>query len=427
MRLSWICAGLAVVKALVLGPGAADAQADHAHHTVVAPGECEIVAAAPGGCTLEEYILSTLSRSGVAAAMAALDSIAATDEGVERDGHAYAHAIGIAAYTGAEEVGRVFAQCTPVYQSGCYHGVIQSYFTSDLSTRSGLLDAAPVNALCETQRGDPAGRWLLFQCAHGMGHGMMMLASNHLPSALQGCDLVADAWERESCYGGAFMENIVHTTMPHHTTGRPVANSAAHDHGAVASPFSTEPVADFPALKEDEPLYPCTALDGRYSAACYQMQTSAVLFFNGSNVEDAGRVCASAPEAFRSTCFQSLGRDVSSLTLQSHERAMRLCASTPAEYQPWCTIGYTKNLVDVTADPRDGFAYCRLLPVGESKRACNVAVGEQIWVLSEAFVGREAMCLDAEPAYLQACRHGAGLDVAEAAQAEPSANGDLRE
>lgn len=372
---------------------------------------CEVSAdRAASVCAVEERLLSILRNRGVEAAMEALDSLAANDPEVRRDGHEYAHAIGIAAYTGDEEVGVVFNRCTPAYQSGCYHGVIQAYFIEHAATHGGHLDRPFVNALCRLQR-EESDRWLLFQCAHGMGHGLVMLAGHHLPTSLEGCDLVDDPWERESCYGGVFMENIVHATVPHHTPGRPEApgqpeHAGHHDHGDHGAAAARD---DFPPLKREEPLYPCTVLEERYLVACYQMQTSAILFFNGYDVAAASRTCGTAPEELRPICFQSLGRDISSITLQNHTRAMRLCATAPSAYQPWCTIGYTKNLVDVTADPEDGFAYCRMLPAGESKRVCHVAVGEEIWVLADDLERREEMCLGAETAYVEECRHGAGL------------------
>src|SRR5690606_18504009 len=113
-------------------------------------------------------------------------------------------------------------------------------------------------------------------------------------------------------------------------------------HGATPAVMpAREP---FPPLKRDDPLYPCNVLDDRYLVSCYQMQTSAVLHFNGSDVAGAARVCANADPRFRTTCFQSLGRDVSSITLQDHPRAIRLCATSPAEFEPWCHLGYAKNL-----------------------------------------------------------------------------------
>src|SRR5690606_20446047 len=136
------------------------------------------------------------------------------------------------------------------------HGVIQSYFVDHAARHGSHLDVATVDGLCAAQRGDEGEQWLLFQCAHGMGHGLLMLAGYHLPTALEWCDLVSDPWERESCYGGVFMENIVHVTMPHHT-GRPPAAPAASqahaDHGDMG--HAAGQPADFPPLKKEDPFY----------------------------------------------------------------------------------------------------------------------------------------------------------------------------
>jgi hypothetical protein len=420
IRISRKRLALALAVALALLPRTPVAGQDHVHEPAPTQDHQHDAAAARGGsaacapisrdCPVESYLLGVLATHGVSAAMASLDSLAANDEEIRRDGHNYSHAIGLSAFTGEEEVGPVFSRCTPAFQSGCYHGVIQSFFTHHIQEHGGHIDVATINALCEDQR---AERWLLFQCAHGMGHGTYMIANNQLPGALEACDLVADDWERESCYGGVFMENIVAATVPHHSVGRPDLEGAM-DHSDHAMPATTlasaASAAPFPALKKDEPLYPCSVLEDRYLTSCYQMQTSAILWFNGSDVPAAARACAQAPVNFRVTCFQSLGRDVSSITLQDNARAIRLCAAAPEEYQPWCHLGYAKNLVDVTADPADGFAYCRMLPAGESKRVCNVAIGEQIWVLEEDLGRREQMCLAAEPEFRDACRVGAGIE-----------------
>jgi hypothetical protein len=391
---------------------------EHHHESATSVAPCEAIASRrSAGCSVEEYLLSRLEHHGVESAMAALDSLAAGNEDIRREAHSYAHAIGLKAFTDPATVGEVFGRCTPAYQSGCYHGVIQAYFIDHSSTHGDHLDGAMVDALCEGQRDGVGNRWRLFQCAHGMGHGLLMLADHHLPTALEWCDLVADAWERESCYGGAFMENIVAATAPHHSPGMAdqsgaAASAGGHEHHGGAT-VATSDRPEFPPLKREDPFYPCTAVDDRYLAACYQMQTSAVLHFNRQDLAATARLCGTIPGTFQPTCFQSLGRDISSITLQDHERAMRLCAVAPAEYEPWCHIGYAKNLVDVTAEPNDGFDYCRLLPVGESKRVCYVAVGEEIWVLSDSLDGRGEMCLAAEPEYVDACRHGAGIGASE--------------
>jgi hypothetical protein len=422
-RLNLFAVG-SVLVALLAVPGSLLGQGG----TTIAAKECA------GGdrvlterCPADAYLSEVLRAEGVARAMAELEALVGANEDVRRDAHSFAHAIGIEAYSGVEDVGGVFSRCTPAHQSGCYHGVIQSYFSHQIAERGGALDAVLVNDLCRAHREAGSARWLLFQCAHGMGHGLVMVADGHLPGSLEGCDLVQDGWEREACYGGVFMENIVRATVPHHTVGRPdspahehaAAPTAAgdhaaghHDHAAVAAPAAQrEP---FEPLRANEPLYPCSALPDRYGQACYQMQTSAILHFNGYDIPAASRVCATAPDTYRSTCFQSLGRDISAHTAQTHRRAIDLCGRAPSEYEPWCHLGYAKNLIDLTADPEDGFAYCRVLPQGESKRFCYVAVGEQVWVLHDSVDRREDLCAAAESPYVEECRRGAGLSVAAA-------------
>ena len=348
-----------------------------------------------------------MRREGLGAAMTALERLGQADETVRRDGHLYAHSLGLAAYRGDDRTGAVFAQCSPIFQSGCYHGVIQAHFAA---LPSSGIDSTAVNALCRSYRDDPSARWLLFQCAHGMGHGLTLFHGHHLPSALQGCDLVADPWEREGCYGGAFMENVVQATAPHHTVGRPQAAGAEDDHAhhhAGAAAEATRPA--FKPLDPADPLYPCSALGERYQHACYQMQTSPILFFNRGNFAATGRACMTAPEAHRAACFQSLGRDASSYTGQDHARALRICTDVDADYRSWCHVGYAKNLVDLTASATDGLTYCRLILDAEGKRACYEAVGEEIWVLSDDRVRRREWCEAAEPGFREVCARAAGV------------------
>jgi hypothetical protein len=406
-----------------------------------------------------EALLEVLEQDGVAQAMETLEYLGERDRAVRREGHMYAHAIGLAAAPSPDQVATTFRNCRPAFQSGCYHGVIQSYFAA-LSGTGSRVDAAATNALCEAYRSSEADRWLLFQCVHGMGHGLTMLYEHHLPSALAGCDLLADEWGREGCYGGAFMESIVQATAPHHGVGRPQAGGAMAptDHGAhransgetggapvsagsadhaghgapgnhadhaedraaaaAASPGGAEHLpaemesaarTPFPALNREDPLYPCSVLEARYLVACYQMQTSAILFYNGGDLAATAAACDRAPEQYRGHCYQSLGRDVSALTVQDHEAARTSCEVGDPEYRVYCHIGYVKNLVDLTADPLDAFTYCRGSMTATLKQACYHAVGEEIWVLTSNRRQGEDWCATVEEGHREHCRRGAGL------------------
>jgi hypothetical protein len=380
----------------------------------------------------DEVLLAILAAEGTRVAMETLEHVAERDADIQHHGHVLAHHIGIAAYSTPDRVGEAFTECTPSFQSGCYHGVVQAYFGELQLTESGEVSADQLDALCAAYRGPNGDRWLLFQCAHGMGHGLVALFDDHLPRALDGCELLLDAWERESCYGGAFMENVVSATMPHHApragSHHPATGGASphahHGHtaheghaaGHEAHAHAHARGQGFPALDPDDPHYPCSALPERYLFACYSMQTSAVLFWSEGDIQAGVELCDGAPEVVRHVCYISLGRDINAYARQDHARALGKCREVAAPHQAACLIGVAKNLIDVTADPGDGAAFCDAVPAGINRERCFRAVGEQLAVLEPGLERRARFCASLDARDAQACGSGAGLP-------EPSAPG----
>ena len=54
--------------------------------------------------------------------------------------------------------------------------------------------------------------WASFDTVTNRPYIYLMVFDNHLPSSLEGCDLLSAPWEREVCYSAVFMENIVQAT-----------------------------------------------------------------------------------------------------------------------------------------------------------------------------------------------------------------------
>jgi len=361
-----------------------------------------------------ENALSLVARNGyVKLAMGGLNRLGALNPDIRRTGHVYAHAIGIAAGAARRDITQTFPQCSESYQSGCYHGVIQAWFASLDS-----VSAADANALCAPFRKSESDRWIRFQCVHGMGHGLTMLYAHNLPKGLAGCDLLTEWWDRHSCYSGAFMENIVNVTIPHHP-----ASALAHHDGKAGNHSSMEGMdhdmagmhhEDAKPFKPVDPadqLYPCSALEERYQRACYEMQTSVMLYNNKGDIAGAARGCDSAPLDMRPICYASLGRDISSYSQQNHAEAVRMCSLGTEKYQPWCYYGLVKNFIDLEARPADGMAMCRDIPSEAGKTLCYDAVGEQVLILEPDAEKRRAFCATAEVEFVDACSYGARLGV----------------
>jgi hypothetical protein len=368
----------------------------------------------------DNLLLERVRAEGARPALDLLDRIAARDPRVRRDGHMYAHGIGIAALSSPDRVGAVFASCTPGWQSGCYHGVIQSYF---LATRSGAgeLGTARVDALCDPWRGEGGNPWLLFQCTHGLGHGLTMFHGHDLPRALASCDLLSRPGERDNCYGGAFMENIVNATEPHHAAA-PAAQSAqaaqpaagghdAHgdhgDHGAHGGHSGHGQAAAaaerYRALDPSDLHYPCSTVAPKYLDACYTIQTAAMLHHTRQDVARTAQECGRAPERVRRTCFISLGRDVSTIAATNYREAVRLCGLAEEDFQPACHIGVVQAVINMDARPEAGMAYCRFVPAGGSKRSCYDVAGRQALLLVDGEARRERACRRAEADFVHVC------------------------
>jgi hypothetical protein len=363
----------------------------------------------------ERYLVIPAAAGRVRVAMGALGALASSEPNVARSGHQYAHAIGTAAGKPHSDIAATFSQCSESFQSGCYHGLIQAWFAG-LDT----LTATDANELCAPFRKSETDRWIRFQCVHGMGHGLTMLYNHDLPLGLAGCDLLREWWDRHSCYSGAFMENVVNVSMPHH---RAAANSADKTAGSKAAEHSHDVMAGmshemadmhhedaatvFKPVDPADQQYPCSKLPERYLTACYEMQTSVMLLNNHGDIAGAARSCDAAPVAMITICYASLGRDISSYSAQNHKDAIRMCSLGTARFEPWCYYGLVKNFIDLNARSTDGISLCRDVTGSANKSICYSAVGEQVMLLSATAEGRRAMCAQAEPEYVDACLYSA--------------------
>jgi hypothetical protein len=339
--------------------------------------------------------LVTLASAGrVKDAMDALNRLGDVDADAKSDGHILAHEIGIAAGKNGGDISATFAKCDPSNQSGCYHGVIQAYFA-----QAKTIGPTEVNALCLPFKAKDADRWIRFQCVHGMGHGFEMIYNHDLPKSLDGCDLLDDDWDRDSCYGGVFMENIVNVSTP---------DAPGHDM-AMHMSMPAQSGTPFKAVDPSDPLYPCSAVGQKYQSACYQMQTSVILYLNHDDMAATAKTCDTAPPAMRFVCYQSLGRDVSAYSAQDFGKARAMCSLGTPRYQPWCYVGFVKNLVDLNARASDGLAFCAVLTGEFNKLKCFQAVGEEISSLRNTSNERRALCEGLADDYLDACLFGAGV------------------
>ena len=286
---------------------------------------------------------------------------------VHGDCHQISHWVGhggLAHYKG--DAAAALSHGAMTCNSGYYHGVLQSAF-------AGLPKGAveiKARKLCTTPAVN-VDDFLLYQCVHGLGHGLMIYSGYDLPWSLRTCHTLQTDFDRVSCTGGVFMQNLAP--------------------GMVTSRF----------LSKSDPIYPCNAVAERDKVYCYLMVTY--------NWVRAAAWCRKAEKGWVSICFQSFGRDASGTSQYRAAQTIRLCDAAGKVGEGDCIYGAARDFGNnYAADPRS-LAICAAA-AAKYKPRCYEGLGTIIGALHRDEAGRRAGCANGIPRrYVRACLQGAAV------------------
>ena len=268
--------------------------------------------------------------------MAELASVMEKSEEMELSCHEVAHSIGrVSMLQPGKSLADVFSECTQTCHSGCYHGAMQAFFLKETMPDADVYELRDehvslsdlqrvVNRTC-AELENRGAKW--FQCLHGMGHAIQFSLENNLTMALGVCDMLATDFERNSCYGGAIMENLVSEDR------------------------------ETRQIKHGDPQYPCSGLEEKYKYQCYMMQPSVMMeIFD----YDASKVVESCKDAgaYVGTCYLGLGRDLSDDFRVDKGTAYDIIGEIPETYRMDYVSGLVYALADNTWDGRYAFPFC---------------------------------------------------------------------
>ena len=370
LRRQGLVLGIALIALLAANAGVllvsvatapADQHAD-AHGTGLRPND-----------PVSTQLAGTLRSRGLPAALDELSALAEKDRDVLARAHDLAHMIGELAVVGQPNVSKVMRECRDTFLYGCYHGALKAYFANKVRTRP-----ADVVGVCPTD----LGTLLVFQCLHGLGHGVLANLDYDLFRALIYCDALGTENDRRSCYGGVFMENVV--VALEQVAGRATGEQAG------AHVF----------LRPDDAQYPCDVVAEKYRPSCYQLQTTGMLLYNGRDYGKAALACDAAPAMHVAICFESLGRDISGDALRDDSRVLASCDGLPSRNRAGCFVGAVRNLLD---SPERTMPFCSQVP-DYAKALCYTAAGEQLALnYPRGDARRATACAGAEAAYWKAC------------------------
>ena len=343
------------------------------------PDDTQIADCADDTGCLEQAFGNLAYDDGPQAAFRVFDRESASDGPVQADCHRIAHYMGAAALARDDgNVGEAFSQGSSSCWSGYYHGILERAFADvPAEDRSEV-----ARRLCAEIRDQ--GTFLTFQCMHGLGHGLMITTGYDLPSALSVCGDLETNWDRDSCRGGVFMENIATAAgSPIQVTGKPQW------------------------LSDDDLLYPCD--DDRLVVRaskdqCYIMATSRILQANGYDFRGAAGWCLKAERRWVGTCFQSLGRDSSGASTYDPEATVRHCRAA-AGYLDLCLWGAARDYTARYAGGPQAGGLCRAVPAN-LRRHCFTGIGTALVTTFDEPARRAAACGAISGRFRSACMLG---------------------
>ena len=370
----WIGGGFALLMmALQAGAG----QAGEASGLEV----CRFQAFAAKNSCYQAELEKVLFAEGTEKAITVLEQVTRNDVEALGEAHSLVHHVGQRSFSHYGTAPVALSHCTDVFSSGCYHGVLQAYLSS-LTT----IEPQQIVHLCPTSETVSAYSFQRFNCLHGLGHGLTLQFRYDVLKSLAFCDALLKDWERESCYGGVFMENIV--TFQH--AQRVDVRMDHHDHEATSF------------LNSQDLLYPCSVLTEKYLRACYLIQASAILTFLNYDFAQAFEQCGRVQGEHQITCYRSLGREISGFTLRDARRVNEMCRLGRGNQVQECFIGAVKDFIFTDASPDPGLALCRSLDP-QFKKECYATVGEMIVPLFDDKNRRAQSCRKGEDEYIETC------------------------
>ena len=287
----------------------------------------------------KKHYQDLVKSKGIDAAFEDLKARYDKDPYVMSQCHPLTHAIGYQAASLFSTVSEAYLHGDSYCWSGYYHGILEGAIA-----RIGAKDLpSKLESICADMPDRPRYGFNYYNCVHGLGHGIMELESDEVFVSLKMCDYLSGSYERQSCWSGVFMENII--------------------------AYNRDGFSQY--LKKDKPLYPCTDVGDEYKGQCYLGQTSYALQENGYNFSKIFPLCATLDQPYRDICNQSAGRDAAGSTNDDPARTKMNCDfAKDSSDRKNCIVGAVKDLISYFHGVKQATVYCDLYD-GEYKSTCH--------------------------------------------------------
>jgi hypothetical protein len=377
---------------LVVGAGAWDGAmrlgAVHAVQAEPAPEHAHRMPASVDWSSVSSHDLDvaglfvTARSAGPRAAMDSLQALAGRDRRVAGMGHALAHGLGRFVVTAHPGDRTLFGQCTAAFSAGCYHGVMEGYLAEP--GRQGSPEE-----LCEGVAGSGQPRYARRECVHGLGHALMGMNGGRTAPSLRGCDRLRLPDEREECWEGVYMEDLVRAEGGAVVdAGDSAVARHARGHGAHASGR-------------------CETAEAAYRVACWGYQTIVARRESNGDERVTLQACRRAPDdASMRACWIGFGKQTAGGLPQRADTLVSLCGFDGPAPEHDCLDGAVQYHVEANWSAEGGRMFCAAVPA-RLRATCFTSLGAHAALIYPAAQAPGRACTGVPAAYVADCRRGA--------------------
>ncbi len=282
-------------------------------------------------------LLQTVAEHDPGYALGLLKKLMLVNPKIAEECHPLVHEIGHAAYKKYNDFGKAISYHNEICISGYMHGVIEAAFVDAKSA----FEAA--KSFCAPY---PPGKFLSWNCYHGIGHALMYYTGNNAPRSLSLCDAYAGPFARTSCVNGVFMENFNADTVLH------------------PSEF----------LDSTDPTRLCRTLNESKQADCYLYAAQYYLRNSGQDFQKSFAWCGSVPPPFIQSCIAGIGGEAMKMHIDHPSYVEEICDKTDTkEHQSFCIDGMIGLYLYHTGSLSDTKKLCESL-LTANQETCRSAV-----------------------------------------------------
>jgi hypothetical protein len=213
----------------------------------------------------------------------------------------------------------------------------------------GRVDMAELQRMCLAAGGDDRPG-PVYECVHGLGHGVLGAVAMNVDAALHNCDALDRASFVASCHQGVFMEAIA-------SGFRPADHHAGHQGG-----IGQQHQAGGAALDPADPYSPCDRYSDPYADSCWLFQGFVILRRANFDPTLALEVCDGAPVDRASRCYESVGHQIAGLFQRGDAWIIEQCGKGNAGLAPQCASGAALALASLDWSGRRVTGFCSAVP-----------------------------------------------------------------